>query len=131
MTVKPLVARTATQATIDRRVLRHHVQKIVVRVFGIALLAAVLLIALFPVYFMTITAFHPPSLSFSRKPTLFSTDLTLKAFTDLFSKYPYLTWIRNTVIVSVSSTMLSVFVATLAAYSLSRLRYPGRQGMFV
>lgn len=128
MSVKPLAARTATQAHIDRRVFRHRAQKIIVRAFGIALLAAVLLVALFPVYFMGITAFHPPSLSFSRTPTLFSTSLTLRAFTDLFSKYPYLTWMRNTIIVSVSSTILSVFVATLAAYSLSRLRYPGRQG---
>jgi ABC-type glycerol-3-phosphate transport system permease component len=96
------------------------------RAFGWLLLAVVLLIALFPPYFMTITALHPPSLSFNRTPTLFSTDLTLKAFTDLFEKYPYATWMVNTTVVSVSSTIFSVSVATLAAYSLSRLRYPGR-----
>ena len=49
----------------------------------LGLLAVVLIAALFPVYFMTITAFHPPSLSFSRKPTIFSADLSLKAFRDL------------------------------------------------
>jgi len=89
----------------------------------------VLIIALFPPYFMAITAFHPPSLSFSRTPTLFSTDLSLRAFTELFSKYPYLTWMGNTTLVAVSSTIFSVTVATLAAYSLSRLRYPGRNGL--
>jgi len=68
---------------------------------------AVLLIALFPPYFMTITAFHPPTLSFNRTPTLFSTDLTLSAFVDLFTKFPYLTWMANTAIVSVSSTIFS------------------------
>jgi multiple sugar transport system permease protein len=96
------------------------------RTIGWLLLAVVLLIALFPPYFMTITAFHPPSLSFSRTPTIFSTDLSLRAFTELFEKYPYVTWMSNTVVVSVSSTIFSVTVATLAAYSLSRLRYPGR-----
>ena len=101
-------------------------QHLGLRTFGWLLLAVVLVIALFPPYFMTITAFHPPSLSFSRTPTLFSTDLSLRAFTDLFSKYPYLTWMTNTAMVSVASTIFSVTVATLAAYSLSRLRYPGR-----
>ena len=101
-------------------------QHLGLRTLGWLLLAVVLVIALFPPYFMTITAFHPPSLSFSRTPTLFSTDLSLRAFTDLFSKYPYLTWMTNTAVVSVASTIFSVTVATLAAYSLSRLRYPGR-----
>jgi multiple sugar transport system permease protein len=101
-------------------------QALGVRAFGWLLLALVLLIALFPPYFMTITALHPPSLSFGRTPTLFSVDLTLRAFVDLFEKYPFATWMANTVVISVCSTILSVTVATLAAYSLSRLRYPGR-----
>ncbi len=116
------------------------VQHLGLRTFGWLLLAVVLVIALFPPYFMaitafhppslmTITAFHPPSLSFSRTPTLFSTDLSLRAFTDLFSKYPYLTWMSNTAMVSVASTIFSVTVATLAAYSLSRLRYAGRNAL--
>jgi ABC-type glycerol-3-phosphate transport system permease component len=109
-----------------RQIAFHRAQFIAIRVFGCALLAIVLLVALFPPYFMLITAFHPPSLSFNRTPTLFSTDLSLSAFTDLFTKFPYLTWMANTTVVSVCSTIFSVTVASLAAYSLSRLRYPGR-----
>src|SRR5438876_12314970 len=96
------------------------VQHLGLRTFGVLLLGVVLVIALFPPYFMAITAFHPPSLSFSRTPTLFSTDLSSRAFTDLFSKYPYLTWISNTTLVSVSSTICSVTVATLTPQTLSR-----------
>jgi multiple sugar transport system permease protein len=122
-----IAARSSGQAAADRRQVRmQRAQHFGLRAFGWLLLAVVLLIALFPPYFMTITALHPPNLSFNRTPTLFSTDLSLRAFTDLFSKYPYLTWITNTTVVSVSSTIFSVTVATLAAYSLSRLRYPGR-----
>ncbi len=121
------VARARRQATVDRRQIAfQRLQHVGLRAFGWLLLGAVLAIALFPPYFMTITAFHPPTLSFNRTPTLFSTDLSLSAFNDLFSKYPYLMWMGNTTVVSVSSTIFSVSVATLAAYSLSRLRYPGR-----
>ncbi len=110
----------------QRHIVLHRAQFIALRAFGCVLLAIVLLVALFPPYFMVITALHPPTLSFNRTPTLFSTDLSLSAFTDLFSKFPYLMWIANTTIVAVSSTIFSVTVAALAAYSLSRLRYPLR-----
>ena len=130
MTVGSLLLRRANQAVLDRRRARwQRAQHLALRVAGWLLLAVVLVVALFPPYFMVITAFHPPSLSFSRTPTLFSTDLSLRAFTDLFEKYPYASWMSNTLIVSVSSTVLAVSIATLAAYSLSRLRYPGRAAL--
>src|ERR1043166_5379917 len=125
-----MVARTGHGTSVDlRRFVARRGAHLGLRAFGWLLLGVVLLIALFPPYFLIITAFHPPSLSFGRTPTLFSTDLTLRAFTDLFEKYPYLTWMSNTVMGSVSSTIFSVSVATLAAYSLSRLRYPGRAAL--
>jgi ABC-type glycerol-3-phosphate transport system permease component len=128
MSAGAIAARANRQAAADRRQLRlQRTQHFALRAFGWLLLSVVLLIALFPPYFMTITAFHPPSLSFTRTPTLFSTDLTVRAFTDLFEKYPYLTWVSNTTLVSVSSTIFSVTVATLAAYSLSRLRPVSRR----
>jgi ABC-type glycerol-3-phosphate transport system permease component len=127
MSASAAVARGRSRSAADaRQIALLRLQRFGLRIFGCMLLAVVLLIALFPPYFMTITALHPPSLSFNRTPTLFSTDLSLRAFTDLFDKYPYLTWMANTTIVAVCSTILSVTVATLAAYSLSRLRYPGR-----
>ena len=130
MTVGSFAVRTASQAALDRRRARwQRAQHLGLRAAGWSLLAVVLIVALFPPYFMTITAFHPPSLSFSRAPTLFSTDLSLRAFSDLFDKYPYLSWMSNTLVVSVSSTLFSVTIATLAAYSLSRLRYPGRAAL--
>ena len=121
------VARARRYSKADQRqIVLHRAQFIAIRAFGCILLAIVLLVALFPPYFMVITAFHPPSLSFNRTPTLFSTDLSLTAFTDLFTKFPYLMWMANTTVVAVCSTIFSVTVATLAAYSLSRLRYPWR-----
>jgi len=127
MTVKPIAAPSVAQASVQKRIVAYRAQRIAFRTFGWVLLAAILLIALFPVYFMTITAFHPPTLATARVPTLFTTHPTLKAFRDLIHQYPYMTWMRNTVLVSVCSTILSVSFATFAAYSLSRLRYPGRQ----
>ena len=113
--VSSVVVRSENQLAADRRQLMvRRAQHYGLRAIGVLLLAVVLVVALFPPYFMTITALHPPSLSFSRTPTLFSTDLTLRAFFDLFEKYPFLRWMSNTTLVAVSSTIFSVTVATLA-----------------
>jgi len=108
-----------------KSLLSHRAQRFIVRTIGWTILAIVLLIALFPVYFMSLTAFHPPSLS--ANPVVFTTDFNLKGFRDLFSKHPFMLWMRNTFLLSFFSMVLSVTIATFAAYSLSRLRYPGRR----
>ena len=105
--------------------LGYRAQKLIVRTVGWLILAIVVLIALFPVYFMSLTALHPPSLA--SNPTVFSLDLKLDAFRELLRKYPFMTWMRNSFLISIASTIFSVTLATFAAYSLSRLRYPGRR----
>lgn len=108
--------------------LRHRLraQQLAIRGLGWILLSLVLLVALFPVYFMTITSLHPPTLGVGTRPTLFSTDLSLQAFRELLDENPFLTWMRNTMLVALVTTTLAVLVSALAAYSLARLRYPGR-----
>ena len=125
---QPLAGRAGARPAGRDRFVGYRAQRLLLRAFGWLVLALVILVALFPVYFMTITAFHPPNLTISRDPTLFSTDLTLSAFRDLLRQYDFLTWMRNSLLVSVLSTVLAVTVSTFAAYSLSRLRYPGRKG---
>ncbi len=125
MTATPLGRDARALPPPRKSLLSHRVQRLVVRTIGWVILALVLLIALFPVYFMTLTAFHPPSLSTT--PAVFTLDLKLSAFRELFRKYPFMLWMRNTFLISFFSTLLSVSLSTFAAYSLSRLRYPGRR----
>lgn len=125
MTATPLGRRTALPTGESKRPRSYRAQRLIVRTIGWVILAIVLLIALFPVYFMTLTAFHPPSLA--SNPVLFTTDLNLKGFQDLFHKHPIMLWMRNTFLVALFSTIFSVILSTFAAYSLSRLRYPGRR----
>lgn len=125
MTAAPIGRSTPVGGTGRRGMPGYRARKLIVRTIGWVILAIVLLIALFPVYFMSLTAFHPPSLS--ANPVVFTTDFNLKGFRDLFHKHPFLSWMRNTFLISLFSTILSVTFSTFAAYSLSRLRYPGRR----
>jgi multiple sugar transport system permease protein len=98
------------------------------RVFMLYLpLAVFLLWALFPVYWMAITAFKPDAeITGGRGNPLWVADPTIKNFTGLFRETNFPVWIRNSALVSVITTFLSVLVSSLAAYSLARLRFRGR-----
>jgi multiple sugar transport system permease protein len=58
--------------------------------------------------------------------TYIPTDPTLANYYQAFTEQPLLRFILNSVIVAGASTVLTVLVAALAAYALTRLRMPGR-----
>jgi multiple sugar transport system permease protein len=88
---------------------------------GVALLCAVLL---FPFYWMLVTAVLPTSQVLAREPTLVPalSDISLRAFVVAFERKPLATWLANSLIVSVGATTISLVIASLAGYSLSRFR---------
>jgi multiple sugar transport system permease protein len=98
------------------------------RIFLLYLPLAVFLIwALFPVYWMLITAIKPDAeLTSARGNPLWVAEPTFKNFTGLFGETNFRFWFRNSALVSVITTVLSVAVSSLAAYSLARLRFRGR-----
>ena len=53
--------------------------------------------------------------------------LSLENFRSLFAEQPFARWMLNSVIVSVATTLLGVFLACTAAYAFSRFRFPGRR----
>lgn len=104
--------------------LRHEL--LIKRVLQWSVLSAALVVVVFPLYWMLLTAFDPPSLSYSAKISLLPKRLTFAAFAQLLREYDFLLWMWNSAFVATISTLLAVLVGTLAAYSLARLRYPGR-----
>ncbi|AFY76238.1 ABC-type sugar transport system, permease component [Pleurocapsa sp. PCC 7327] len=57
----------------------------------------------------------------------FPTRITLKHYSELFSRRPFLFYILNSALVSILSTLLCLAIGSPAAYSLARLRLPGKQ----
>ena len=88
---------------------------------GVSLLCAVLL---FPFYWMLVTAVLPTSQVLAREPTLVPalSDISLRAFVVAFERKPLATWLANSLIVTVGATSISLVIASLAGYSLSRFR---------
>ena len=88
--------------------------------------AALLLITLFPFYWMAITAFKPNDEFYNTAISPFVVlHPTLDHFVYLFTKTHFPDWLRNTMVVAIVATLLSLVASVMAGYSLGRLRYPG------
>jgi multiple sugar transport system permease protein len=83
--------------------------------------------SLFPFYFMLVTSFKSDGELYDLKaiPFVVQRGMTLEHYKLLLYNTPFLTWVFNSVLVSVLATTLSLVIAILAAYSLARLRFRG------
>ncbi len=98
----------------------------------IALLAAAALlvaVVLFPVYWMLVTSLLPSATVLSRRPPLVPPLelVSFAAYAEVFHRRPVLTWMANSAIVVAGSTLVSLSIATLAGYSLSRFHTPAQR----
>ena len=93
-------------------------------VFWTALVALLTAILLFPLYWMIVTALVPTAQVLSREPALIPalSDVSMRAFVVAFARKPLATWLGNSLLVTLGATTLSLVIAALAGYSLSRFR---------
>jgi multiple sugar transport system permease protein len=89
-------------------------------------LCAFLLFLLFPFYWMLLVSLkHTNDLFDQSSNPFWFRSLTLENYWYLFEKTAFLTWLQNTLIVSVASTAISLVCSVLIGYALARLRFPG------
>jgi multiple sugar transport system permease protein len=96
--------------------------------FNLFAWAMVLMVA-FPLFWMLVTSVKPQSELFRRPPTMIPESVTFEHYWRLLADTNFLTYFRNSVVLSVSTTLVVVTIATLGAYSLVRFRYRGRESL--
>lgn len=96
---------------------------------ALAVLALMVLI-LAPFYWIFTSSIKEPQEIIARKPTLLPQSFTLQHYDKLLNRSPFPTYLRNSLIVALGTMIITVVLATLAAYGLYRLRFPGRQMLF-
>jgi multiple sugar transport system permease protein len=108
-------------------------------------LAIFVVLMLFPFYFMFVTSIKPDSelysvdceniyggIDFDPETACHDNPLlvrqpTIDHYRYLFEHTDFLIWLKNSLVVSVVSTGISIVIGTLAAYSLARIRFKGAQ----
>ncbi len=86
-----------------------------------------IVITLFPVYWMVLTAFKPTGDIITPTPDFSPLHSTLAGFVDAIHKPYFWDYVSNTVIVSVATVAISLAVGVLAALALSRFDFRGRR----
>ena len=90
-----------------------------------------LLFLLFPFYWTLVTSLKTDAELHSLTVVYWPEHPTLDAYRHLFSQYNFLFPMRNSLIVAAVTMLLSLTVSTLAAYSFSRFRFPGRKPLMM
>ena len=88
-----------------------------------------------PMYYVVIQSLKPLDELFMFPPRFYVIKPTLKNFSDLFtlmgdSWVPFSRYIFNTVFITVCGTIGNLLFASMAAYSLAKLHFPGRNTIF-
>ena len=92
-------------------------------------LGIILLVLLFPFYWMALTSVKPDAqlLDMETYSPFWTWNPTLKHIQKLLFETYYPLWLWNTMLVAVCATVLSIVASVLAAYAIVRLRYRGAQ----
>lgn len=95
------------------------------------LLAAVAFIALVPFLWMLITSIKTPQEAGNYPPSLWPAVPQWHDYADVFSAVPFLTFLRNTILYAMAVTAGQLLFCSTAAYAFARLRFPGRDLLFL
>ncbi|MBE6634688.1 MAG: carbohydrate ABC transporter permease [Ruminococcaceae bacterium] len=103
---------------------------------GITIMLTILGLFMFlPMYYVVIQSLKPLDELFMFPPKFIVMRPTLENFGDLFtlmgdSWVPFSRYIFNTVFITICGTLGNLIFASMAAYSLAKLRFPGRKAIF-
>lgn len=106
--------------------LTRKVKKRITSIITYVLLVMASIYSLFPIFWALSTALKPADEVRSATPSLFTANPTLENFTSIIFETQFPRYFLNSVLVSLSSVLLSLFIGIFAAYALSRLnKAPG------
>ena len=103
---------------------------------GITFMLTILGVIMFvPMYYVVIQSLKPLDELFMFPPRFYVINPTFDNFSDLFtlmsdSWVPFSRYIFNTVFITICGTLGNLVFASMAAYSLAKLRFPGRNAIF-
>jgi multiple sugar transport system permease protein len=101
------------------------------RVLAWTALILTTIVALFPMYWLFVTAFTPTQFTIRTTPTLYPSPFSFANFERLFALATnYSRWVVNSLVVALSITAFHVLFDTMAGYAFAKRRFPGRNILF-
>lgn len=108
-----------------------HWYDIPLKIFGYAVLILVTVMMVVPFIWMLSTSLRPSGTEFAYPPQLIPANPTFENYRNLFTLVPFGRYIINTVVVTFFTVGGQVLICSMAAYGFARLRFMGRDIIFV
>jgi len=89
------------------------------------------LVLLFPLYWLVSTSLKPTEEINVFPPIWVPSRLIWKNYVTLFQTVPFWTYLKNSLFVTLTSVVGTVFSSALVGFSFARLRFPGRNVLFI
>lgn len=91
------------------------------------------LACIYPFFFMVSSSFKPSGDVLSTPLQLIPKHFTLMNFDTLFNNefYDFFKWYGNTVVMTGLTLVLKFFIITITAYGFAKIKFPGRDGIFL
>ncbi|MBV9359718.1 MAG: carbohydrate ABC transporter permease [Chloroflexi bacterium] len=89
-----------------------------------AVAALVVVVAIFPFYWLVITSVKPGDEVATNPPILIPTTLTIQNYLDVLAGEGVPRFALNSIVISLTSTALTIFIGSLAAYALAKTYLP-------
>lgn len=110
---------------------RAYLTRIGLRILLYAILIVLCVIALAPFFFTFSGSLMAPGEIFSLSPHFVPQQLFWKNYSDLFQRFPFLTYMRNSAVISITNTLGVLFFSSLLGYVFAKRHFPGRDALFV
>lgn len=106
-------------------------QTVISRTVRYVLLSVISVAVLTPFAWMTLSSLKRNNEVFTAPITWFPDEWQWHNYIDIWTKADMSTWLGNTIFLSVTVTALQVLTGSFAAYGFSRIRFPGRDALFL
>jgi len=94
-------------------------------IYGVILVFVV--ISVYPILRVLTISLRPGDNLLNASLRIIPEDATVENYVNLFTKKPFLLWVRNSILVTIVVTIIGVSLASTAGYAFSRYKFPGRK----
>jgi multiple sugar transport system permease protein len=101
------------------------------RILSQGLLLVVALLFMFPLIYAVSTSLKPGEEVFTEKPELIGSKIAWDNYVEAFQFAPFARYLLNSMLVSLLGTLVVIIASSLSAYAFARLRFRGREPLFV
>ena len=110
---------------------KRYQQNMVIKAVVTTIFCAISFVVLYPLVYVVSAAFSPGVGIASVNIIPFADGFTIEHFVKLFTESDYGKWFRNTLVIALSTSVITVFVASLGAYVFSRFRFVIKKPMLM